>query len=216
VGLRVGCLLLDDYTDDKKSFHVCYSGMKGGSMVIGWGNKPVSVRNAFGTSLWYILRQMTVEPNQSKILNIDNVRFRTGAPHEVASEVYDRYLRLYKTLYADVETVNHKFKKRYGTVGNFFIHSYEGIGFIKISDNYIHPLGNSATQANLSLEDYRSVILVGIRKRDELMKTKTFQKLTGEARTLKILTEEMKGVLNGKTRVSRQQSYRTTKRTTID
>jgi hypothetical protein len=178
-------------------------------MITGWGNNATSVRNAFGTSLWYILRQMEVEPNQSKILNINNVGFRVGRPHEIASEVYDRYLRLYKTLYADIETVNLKFKNRYRTVGNFFINSYQGIGFIKISDNCIHPLGNAATEANLSVEDYKNVIINGVRKRNELMKSKMFQKLTGEARTLKILTEEMKGVLNGKTRISREQSKRT-------
>jgi hypothetical protein len=189
---------------------------KGGNVITEWGGKPTRIGDAFGTSLWFILRQIKVEPGQSKILNIDNVSFRTGAPHELASEVYDRYLRLYKTLYADINHVNSKFRRRYNTVGNFFINTYDGIGFIKISNNYIHPLGNAATEANLSVEDYRSVVLAGIEKRGELMKTKGFQKLTGEARTLKILTEEMKGVLNGKTRISRQQSFRTTKRTTVD
>jgi len=175
-----------------------------------------SCRAFTGTSLWFILRQMKVEEGQSKILNIENVRFRVGAPHEVASEVYDRYLRIYKTLYADIERVNAKFIRRFRTVGNFFIKSHEGIGFIKIGEGYCHPMSEAMDASGLDFEDYKVVVASAVRSRNELMKKKNFQKLNGEARTLKILTEEMRGVLNGKTRISRQQGYRTTERTTID
>jgi hypothetical protein len=175
-----------------------------------------SCRDIAGTSLWFILRQIKAEDGQSKILNIENVRFCVGAPHEVASEVYDRYLRIYKTLYADIERVNSKFIRRFRTVGNFFIKSHQGIGFIKMGKNYYHPMDEAVDASGLDFEDYKVVVASAVRSRNELMKKKNFQKLNGEARTLKILTEEMRGVLNGKTRISRQQGYRTAKCTTID
>jgi hypothetical protein len=159
---------------------------------------------------------MKVEDGQSKILNIENARFRVGAPHEVASEVYDRYLRIYKTLYADIEKVNIKFTRRFRTAGNFFIKSHQGIGFIKIGKKYYHPMSEAMEENGLNFEDYKVVVACAVRSRYELMKKKNFQKLDGEARTLKILTEEMKGVLNGKTRISRQQGYSTAKCATVD
>lgn len=173
-------------------------------------------RSFTGTSLWYILRQIKVEKGESKILNIENTRFRVGAPHEVASEVYDRYLRRYKILYADIEDVNSKFKRRFGTVGNFFIKSHQGMGFIKLTNKYYHSSGQAMEESGYDFNDFQSIVTSAVRSRIKLMETKKFQKLQGEARTLKILTEEMKGALHGKAWISRQQSYRTTKRTTID
>ena len=173
-------------------------------------------RDWTGTSLWWILRQIKAEKGESKILKIDGARYRLGFPHEVASEVYDRFFRIYKVLYADLDKVNSKFIRRFRTNGNFFIQSHQGVGFVKMGNKYYHPIASEAENSGLSIEDYKSVVNKAIQYRNKLMETQKFRKLQGEARTLKILTEEMKGIINGKARVSRKQSYRTTKRSTID
>jgi hypothetical protein len=173
-------------------------------------------RDWTGTSLWWILRQIKAERGESKILKIDGSRYRVGAPHEVASEVYDRFFRIYKVLYADLDKINSKFIRRFRTNGNFFYEPYHGVGFVKMGKKYYHPSGIEAEKSGLSIEDYRNVVSSAVDSRNKLMETKNFQKLHGEARTLKILTEEMRGIINGKARISREQSYRTTKRTTIN
>jgi hypothetical protein len=71
-------------------------------------------------------------------------------------------------------------------------------------------------KSGLSYEHFKTIVVSGANQRDKYMQTQAFKKLEGETRTLKILTEEMIGVLHGKARVSREQSYRTTKRTRVN
>lgn len=179
--------------------------------------------NHTGIPLWFILRQVRVEKGESKILKLltdDSVRIWGADPHEYAEPVYWRYLKIYKTLYADVNEVNHKFIRKYRTRGNFCINSSLGFGFIEVDDEgsnrWTTPFGVAQEKSGLSYEHFKTIVVSGANQRDEVMKTKAFKKLEGEVRTLKILTEEMKGILNGKARVSREQSYCTPKRTRVN
>lgn len=176
--------------------------------------------NSTGIPLWYILGQVKVNTGESKIVKLltdDNVRLRNGTPFSHAEPVYSRYLRIYKTLYADVEEVNNKFRRRYSSKGNFFIRSYDGLGFIEVSnDAYRSTFGLAMEKSGLTFEEYKHVVAAGCRTRNEYMQKSSFKKLSNELRTIKILTEEMRGVLHGKARVSGEQSRRTAERTRID
>ena len=167
--------------------------------------------NETGIPLWYILNQVRVEKGESKIIKLltdTTVRIRGADPHEYAEPVYWRYLGMYKTLYADLPMVNEKFKRRYRTQGNFFLKSYLGVGFIEIDDTksmfWRPPYALAWEKSGLNLEDFKIVMHHGANQRDKYMQTQVFKKLEGDVRTLKILTEEMIGVLHGKARVSRK------------
>jgi hypothetical protein len=179
--------------------------------------------NRTGIPLWFILRQVRVEKGESKIIKLltdDSVRIWGADPHEYAEPVYWRYLKIYKTLYADINEVNCKFIRKYRTRGNFCINSSLGVGFIKVDDEgsnfWTTPFGVAQEKSGLSYEHFKTIVVSGANQRDKYMQTQAFKKLEGETRTLKILTEEMIGVLHGKARVSREQSYRTTKRTRVN
>jgi hypothetical protein len=164
--------------------------------------------NHTGIPLWYILRQVQVKKGESKIeklLSEERVVFRGASPHEYAEHIYWRYLKIYKTLYADLNVVNAKFIRRYRTKGNFCVDGRLGVGFVEVSDNaWETPFYTAQQKSGLEYDDFKSLMISGSNKRNEYMETETFKKLKGEARTLKILTEEMKGVLNGKVRISRK------------
>ena len=183
-------------------------------------------RENSGTSLWFALRNTWVENKKdSKILSLLNKdsTFYTGKRFEVAAPLYHRYLRRYKTLFADIGYVNWAICERTRSEGNFMVNERSGFGFVEVyqkKDKYYLnssvPIGARAEKAGISYEDYKIIIECAVQSRDRLEKKKSFKKLRGEARTLAILQAESEGILNGKARISRKQSISTTKRPRID
>lgn len=167
--------------------------------------KEYTFRQNTGTSLWYALRQMDVEDGDSKIMCLTESRgmFSSGHPHDVAYDLYIRYLRRYKTLYADINEVNAKIKRRTRSSGNFMIGEHWGIGYIEINGDVFDPSWQRK-QSGLGYEEYDLVLHKAVEKRYKVMQMKKFQKLVGDARTIAILIAENEGVLNGKARISRK------------
>lgn len=167
-----------------------------------------SFRSECSTSLWYAMRQMRVEKNGSKILELTEGKqgFYRGEPHQVGYELYYRYLRRFKPLCADLGEVNAKIRDRTRTNGNFFIQPYEGFGYVNVEawEKSFHPYREIYENTEMSLSEYRYITRIAVERREKLMQTKKFKKLVGEARTIAILIAENEGVLYGKARISRK------------